>query len=111
MEITGVTVATVITALGGVGGVVASLNNAYIRLGVLEALFKEKKETISNVKSTQEAMDKRLIEIETIVASLNSVLPDLRRFGEIANKLEILMSECNRSVERLEKVVYETQQK
>jgi hypothetical protein len=93
--------------INGVGlvlgsGVVGYMYRAAIRLEVLERLFDEKKVTLSEVKTNQENMDKRLALVEAAVVGLNEILPEIRKLPATLERVTALLENQDRRVTRIE---------
>ena len=87
-------------------GAVGYLFRSAVRLEVLERLFAEKKITLDTVKTTQDIMDKRLTRVEDAIAGLNEVLPELRKLGTLADRLDIMFTNDREKIERLQDAVF-----
>lgn len=87
-------------------GCIGYIFRSAVRLEVLESLFAEKKTTIDTVKLNQESMDRRLILVETVITGLNDVLPELRKLGMLADRLDIMISANKANIERLQDAVF-----
>jgi hypothetical protein len=93
--------------INGVGlllgsGVTGYMYRAAIRLEVLERLFDEKKVTLSEVKTNQENMDKRLALVEAAVVGLNEILPEIRKLPATLERVTALLENQDRRVTRIE---------
>ncbi len=87
-------------------GSVGYIFRSAVRLEVLESLFADKKATLDTVKQNQDSMDKRLALVESAVANLNDVLPELRKLGSLADKLEYAALVDRRDMVRLQNAVF-----
>jgi hypothetical protein len=83
-------------------GALGYIFRSAVRLEVLERLFADKKVTLDTVKTNQDSMDKRLILVESAIAGLNDVLPELRKLGTLADKLDIMFVNDRERINRLE---------
>jgi hypothetical protein len=93
--------------INGVGlllgsGVTGYMYRAAIRLEVLERLFDEKRVTLSEVKTNQENMDKRLALVEAAVVGLNEILPEIRKLPATLERVTALLENQDRRVTRIE---------
>jgi hypothetical protein len=95
---TGVTIASTIISSGAVGYIYKSA----VRLEVLERLFEEKKTAVDTLKSSHDNMDKRLALVEQAVVGLNECLPEMRKFGQVAERLALLVEMGNKRLDNLE---------
>jgi uncharacterized coiled-coil protein SlyX len=84
---TAITIISTVVSTGAVGYIFKSA----VRLEVLERLFAEKKQTIQDVANIQSAMSTRLALVEQAIIGLNELLPELRKFGSLGDKLELLL--------------------
>lgn len=77
-----------------------------IRVEVLERLFNEKKATLDAVKSGQDELDKRVTRMEDAILALKEVVPELKKLGNVASKLEVLFEVKDGRLDALENKVY-----
>lgn len=87
-------------------GALGYIFRSAVRLEVLERLFADKKLTLDAVKTNQDNMDNRLTRVEAAIAGLNDVLPELRKLGSLADKLDIMFSNDREKIERLQDAVF-----
>jgi len=95
---TGVTIASGIISSGAVGYIYKSA----VRLEVLERLFEEKKSAVDTLRTSHDNMDKRLALVESAVVGLNEAIPEMRKFGQVAERLAILVEMNSKRLDSLE---------
>jgi hypothetical protein len=81
---------------------VAAIIHLYIRFGILEGILKDKKEMLTAVAKGHADHDKRIAVMESVVAELRGLAPDLRKVVEIQAKLETIASTSERRLQMLE---------
>lgn len=86
-------------------GALGYIFRSAVRLEVLERLFADKKLTLDAVKTSQDNMDTRLTRVESAIAGLNDVLPELRKLGSLADKLDIMFANDRKKIDKLEEDV------
>jgi len=110
-----ISITTLISVLGVLAssGIVGYLVNLGIKSGkhdtaiaFLKASIAEKHEELSGVKSEQSDMSKRLTAVEEAVVSLKELAPELRKFGELAVKMDTVIDLSTKRLNRLEDKVF-----
>lgn len=80
--------------------------NLIIRVEVLDKLFNEKKAILEAVRTSQDEMDKRVTRVEDAVVALKEIVPELKKLGTVAQRLEILFDVKDERLNDLEGKVF-----
>jgi hypothetical protein len=77
-----------------------------IRVEVLEKLFTDKKATLDAVKNSQDDLDRRVTRVEDAVVAIKEIVPELKKLGMVAQRLELLFEVKDGRIEDLETKVF-----
>jgi hypothetical protein len=83
-------------------GAIGYIHRSSVRLEVLERLFEEKKTTVETLRTSHDSMDKRLALVESAVVGLNEAIPEMRKFGQVAERLTLLLEINSKRLDALE---------
>ena len=83
-------------------GLLKFFYNHSVRLDVLEKLFEEKTQAITNIQIEQRLLNARVAVAEGVISELQQVLPDIRKIGALDTKLDLILRGLDQMVPRNE---------